>query len=122
MHKEYAHALYQAIIKEGADTQKVFDTFIARLKREGKMKALPMIKSELIRIYTSKQSSTPTLFVASENDIEKYKQEVPASNDTPKIRVESNIIGGWIYTDTNKIIDASYRGSLISLYKKIVNK
>lgn len=124
MPAEYAHALYRAIqdAPDSHTAQRYTDALIAHLKREGRMRALPAIARELARIDERRAATRPVLSVARERDIERARTQLAKYLDAdvqPATRVDERLIGGWRYTDTNTLVDASYKRALLDLYARI---
>lgn len=123
--EEYTEAVHQAI-KNGTDVKQALLRLSVVLARHGHAplygRILHLLKNRFereITLYTGR------VVVARESDAKKYKKVIDAfiaehgllNADT---EVDENIIGGYVLEGSGTRIDASYKKSLLQIYKKLV--
>lgn len=120
----YAHALYKAL-KDSTDTEVLINNFVEILKSRGHYKLLP----EILRVYKVVEEkngeSKPIIFVSKKTDLElfeekinEYKKEFNISSDVDVV-IDETLVGGFTLRTSDKIIDSSYKKSLLDLYRLI---
>lgn len=125
MPSEYAHALKRALEETTTETQQIacVEELFRVLQKDGKQKALPSIARELERIFERATQAQAVLTVATSDDEKKARAELlnrlPNAQPT-HTNIDEEIIGGWRYTESDTLIDASHKQALIELYRRIV--
>ena len=113
---QYSTALTQALQgKSGKDATVVVDQFIMRIKARRHEKLLPQIISLLKR--NKADSGVATLTIADTKGEKTAKAEAGVKDVA--VKVDPTLIGGWQLEADGKLIDASYKRSLIELYRTI---
>lgn len=120
----YAHALYDSL-KDSPDTEKYIANLVGILKERGHYKLLPEILSVYKRIDEQGQSKRSTLYVAKESDgnvfkdtIKQFKEEFNITEEVDVV-VDETLVGGYTLRTSDKILDNSYKRSLLDLYRLI---
>lgn len=121
---EYAHALSRSLenATSSSEAEARVDELVTVLKREGKMRALPAVLRELERLQARKSSQKPTLTVTKESDSRKALEELGNHlSKVPEVEVKTDerLVGGWRYTDSDTLVDASYKTALLELYRRV---
>ena len=126
MPAEYAHALYQSLT--GITDESVISARVASLvqvlKKAGKLKALPAIMREFMRIHARTTAVQPVLMVARAADVPGAQRalaaRVPeAAATTIETVIDDTLIGGGGYVYRDNLIDTSYKAALLALYHRI---
>lgn len=130
----YAEALYEALqnreVKTEADVHKVFARFRKVLAARGHEKLLPFIMHELEKIEEREKNINQVLLITADKKSQSkwshaydhYEKEgfIPKHAIRQEV-VDESIVGGYQIRTKDTIIDASYKKSLIELYRKITN-
>jgi F0F1-type ATP synthase delta subunit len=130
----YAEALYEALteknVKTEADAHKVFTRFRKVLALRGHEKLLPFVVHELEKIAVREKNNNQVLLVTADKKsqtkwshaYDHYKKEgvVPKGAALQEL-VDESIVGGYQIRTKDTLIDASYKKSLLELYRKITN-
>ena len=123
--KLYAHALYELAKDASTSEQKKYgENLISLLKKKGHYRLLPQIESEYQTVLAQQETEQESVLqVVAEGDVVVAKQELLKENiqlDRATVVVDDTLIGGYVYSDSNIVRDASYKRALISLYQKLV--
>lgn len=85
---------------------------------------MPRVVKELLLIASdNKKKEAALLTIARENDLEVVLKEVRAreiETDQLSTAIDNTLIGGYVYDSGNVVIDASYKQSLLQLYRKLI--
>ena len=113
--RTYATALTEALKgKTTAEQTKVVTRFVTYVKSRKHEGILPAVAAQLERgITTEKEES---LVVAKKGDLVRARKE--AGTKVGAI-INPNLVGGWQHYKDGVLTDASYRRSLIELYRNI---
>lgn len=101
---------YATVLREGADAEKT----IAYMKAKGHLSLLPRI----VALMERQKTSDSTVVVAREEDVAHAKKEHPEAD----IVVDPQIVGGMLVRKGSVLLDATYRRSLVEIYKSAVRK
>ncbi len=126
MEKSYAAALW-SLVKKGKDPKDAVRDLHAVLEKRGHRALMHRISrafESLVR--HSEQHATLTLSVAREKDVHaaqraiaQYLVEMKAEAHEVTTRVDETLIGGWRLEGRGRLIDASYKQGLVTLYERI---
>jgi len=125
---EYAHALSRSLenITNSNQAEMRVEELVAVLKKDGKMRALPAILREFERIEARKFSQKPTLTLARQSDIKKAVSELQKYTTSPpsdiETKIDERLVGGWRYTNSDTLIDASHKSALLELYRRVTTR
>ncbi len=125
----YAEALLRALEgKSKKEEERIVANFYRVVRARGHEKLLPRIPRELEASLSQKaKDETVTLVTADVKSFSKwshacdhYEHEgILPSGQTPKHIVDKGIIGGYQIRSNRLLIDASYKRSLLNLYRTI---
>lgn len=123
--REYAAAV-QSLLESGVDVERVVQGLMRTLTQKGHRRLLPGILRAL-EVYEAERmrTATATLTVARDEDAARFKDEIAATahelgaSAPYDTEVDERIIGGYIFRSGTHELDASYRRSLLSLYRSI---
>ena len=125
--REYVEAIL-SLVEAGNDPMDVLQKVQIRLKKRGHEKLYPSILKILAQKIEGAQSKNKTLVkVASKKQLHILQAEIESTlstfqSDTEYDVIEdSTIIGGFLLSSQNKIIDKTYKTQLVNLYRAIVN-
>lgn len=100
---------YAALLKEGNDPEKT----LAYMKAKGHQSILPQV----VRILERQEDDGGVVLVAKKEDAEAVKDKFPDA----RIIVDTRIVGGYFArTKDAKVIDATYRKALVTIYKAAI--
>lgn len=120
MEKTYAKALIKLSEESGADEKALVENLIAHLTREGRLKLLPRILTELKREKQGERTLAPTVEVASEAEASKALAEAKALGiEASKAVINPNLIRGWRARAGGRLVDHSSSNALVELYRQI---
>ncbi len=123
MHKKYAKALFDLLLKADKDKQdKVIKNFVELLKAKGKVKLLPKVLFELGKLYEKHEESMPHIYYTKDSDLKAAKEKLAVlelSNTPVKEVKDQQLIGGFKIKSKNFVFDASYKKFLLDLYDKL---
>lgn len=109
----YAEALAKA---EKPDAKSLF----AHLQATGRMKLLPGIKRELLRMQERERKLAPKLAVASEAEQAHAKKEAAELGiEAAEVTIDHSLIRGWRATAKGVLVDHSAKRALVDLYRQI---
>ena len=111
-----AHAYANAL--ESLNTTQAVEQVIARMRLKGHLSLLPQGLNILER---NDSATTAVLTVAKKEDANRYLTKVSTvggDEKTARIVVDPRTVGGYMARSGNMFVDATFRCSLVSLYKK----
>lgn len=115
--RQYARALFEAVHNKPAREQgKITDAFLQRVRARGHQALLPRIVTHITLLQEHEQG--PVLTVAKKSDTTIAKQSANTPKDV-RVEVDPALIGGYIFEAGYQRTDASYKRSLIELYRNI---
>lgn len=125
MEQAYAQALWK-MVEEGVEPKEAVAKLREVLARHGRETLLPRIGRAFARIAARERAkSAVVLSVAREKDARNAKQEaagvlreLAAGAEDVEIRVDDSLIGGWRLEGRERLVDASYKKSLLSIYNR----
>ncbi len=116
----YAKAL-KKLLSEGFDVNDAFANFIKVLKRRGAIGLLPKIVLQLESMEMREQAYKPTLSVARDSDFTMATKDAVVGVLPVEKVIDKTLIGGYKIEQNGTLIDTSYKGVLLDLYRKITN-
>lgn len=122
---DYTIALIE-ILKEGKDTPNLLQDLMRVLKSRGHERLYPKILKDLEQTLTRHEKQRGvTITLASEtaegalrDELKKAAQSL--GSDTYTTVIDPAIIGGFVAEGGEKRIDASYKKSLLALYRSLI--
>lgn len=125
MEKAYAEALWQ-IVENGEKPKEAVAKLRAVLVSHGREALMPRIAREFARIAAHEGAKkSVTLTVAAEKHAAAAKRavqgalnELGADADDLNVQVDDSLIGGWRLEGRERLQDASYKKSLLSIYNR----
>lgn len=125
----YAHALHQAA--RNADRvrqEELFQNLLHILKTKGHQRLLPQILHEYERLMAHVQEqSKGVLEVTHQKDvrhltkeIERACQKLHLTAANLELKVNDQLVGGFLLRKSGTLFDASYRRQLIELYRRLI--
>lgn len=129
----YAEALYAALreAKTESDSKKIFARFRKVLSARGHEKLLHLISRELEKIIVREQAVSEVTLVTADlksqnkwaHALDHYEKEgLIQKRSAHRNIVDESIVGGYQIRTKDILIDASYKKSLLELYRSIVNQ
>ncbi len=126
MKQHYITAVSELIL-QGMDITDVFEKLSKTLKESGHIALHSQIlRGVLSKIEQAQKSTRTSIVVAEEADVQKLQQTITTSLQKIGGSLENAIIirdktigGGYIATHNGVSIDASYKGTLVQLYRNI---
>lgn len=116
----YAHALYEAALKEGASAKALVKNLTAHLATEGRMKLLPRILAELKRLEAARAKLASSVEVSHASESAKaLKAAKGLGISAEHAHVNPSLIKGWRATGNGKLVDHSAKRALVDLYRSI---
>lgn len=113
--RHYAIALSEALRGKNATEQsKVVDAFMRKIEERKHKGILPGVLAHLKRGIVEKKEEA--LVVAKKKDLVRARKE--AGTKVGAI-INPNLVGGWQHYKDGVLTDASYKRSLIELYRNI---
>ena len=117
METAYATAI-QKQLRLGVPEQELVSALVAQLKAKGRLKLLPAIRRELIRLMNQEQK--PLVEVAHKDDsTEALKQASLAGITATHATVNPSLIRGWRAREGSQLVDRSGKRALVDLYRRI---
>lgn len=123
----YSIAVYTAI-KNGVKPAEALKRLTDILARQGHSALYPRILKTLERSLEKEEGKdTMTVRIAREKDAKTYKSEIAAFREAQglsgeeEVIVDETIVGGYVLEGKGARTDASYKTSLISIYKSLIN-
>jgi F0F1-type ATP synthase delta subunit len=122
----YAQALYQ-MLKEGMRPKEAVAKLRAVLRRQGRERLLSRIEHAFARIATrNEKKNTVTLSIARAKDKRKAQsavkgllKEMGISSKELAVEIDESLIGGWRLEGRERLVDASFKKDLLSLYNRV---
>lgn len=125
--KDYVQAAYE-VLREKDDSQGTLRALKTYLKNRGLLSMYPQILRGLIdKIERKNKSLIPTVTVAREKDLKRFKKEIETAtkefgnNDEYKTVIDTAIIGGYVVKGSNRHIDQSYKSKLLQAYRSLID-
>ncbi len=125
MENAYAKALSQ-MVENGATPKHAVSKLRDYLATRGRVNLLPRIARSLIRIAARERAKNAlVLSVAREIDapsaeenVKPLLKELGADAKDLEVRVDDSLIGGWRLEGRERLVDASFKKSLLSIYNR----
>lgn len=114
--KQYLQAV-STLLESGVALDVVLKNTRAVLEKRGHSRLYPALLRSLARTYpVLERKKIPVLTLAKEDDEAKYKKML-SGEEIHKTKIDSSIIGGYVYTKNFVQTDNSYKSKLLTLYK-----
>jgi len=101
-----------------------FENFVGLLKQKNHYKMLPAILEQVQKIQTQSDSSKSTLVVKDEASVSDLQAQLDGYKDEfgteYEVKVDPNIVGGFVLKNKTSMVDQSYRSRLLEMYKRLV--
>lgn len=117
----YAKVLHDA---EAEGLGKTFaEKMVSYMKNKGHLSLLPSVLKISSRLGAQESA---VLVCAKKDDVTKYKNEIAAAFKTlghsghHETIIDHNIVGGFTARANGKVVDSSFRSSLVTLYRSII--
>lgn len=124
---DYAQAARELILA-GKPADAVLRGLKQTLERHGHASILRPVLSAMLRdIERATTADVIEIRVAKEHDVKTYKSEIEAAektlggNKATHIVIDESIVGGTIAKYKDKVIDASYKKQLLTIYRALTN-
>jgi F0F1-type ATP synthase delta subunit len=121
----YAHALYVSMQGNKMEDAVALLTRLKEvLKKRGHQMLFQKVLKETLKLHREAEGkATPVLTVAKKEDADSYGATlalygIVATN--LDVQEDNAIIGGFVYSDTHRIIDGSFKHSLHQLYNRLI--
>ncbi len=128
MKNNYIQATVE-LIKHGSKTKEVFEGLYKAMQKKQHLSLYPAVLRGVSRILETEQDKTlPWVMVAKETDSVKHETQIHQSlslvgaDKDFVIKIDPNIIGGFIIKHNNKMIDRSYKSTLSNIYTSSITK
>jgi len=95
---------YASVMKD-LDVKKV----VSYMKQRGHLSVLPQV----LNILEREKDDQEVVTVAKEKDAKPFKGA--------RVVVDPNVVGGYMHRNGSKIVDATYRKALVTIYKQSLN-
>ncbi len=121
----YSEAVYTAV-HNGTEVKTALERLGNILKKHGHESLYPRIlKSLQTRFAQDALRGTAKVRLAKDADEKRYKKEIEAFMEANKLSdsetiVDETIIGGYVFEGGGSRVDASYKKSLLNIYKNLV--
>ncbi len=121
----YSEAVYTAV-QNGTDIKAALERLGEILKRHGHEALYPRILQSLkARFAQDMLRGTATVRLAKDADEKKYTKEIGAFLESQKLSaseivVDETLIGGYVFEGGGSRVDASYKKSLLNIYKNLI--
>ena len=126
MKESYQQAVL-SLINQGVHPDKVLSGLELTLKKHGHSALFPSILRGVLRVIEAKPAATAVVTVAKAEDLATYRQAIDASlkqlnaegevNET----IDDSIVGGYIVSANNQMLDKSFKHQLVSLYRNLTH-
>ena len=123
MEQQYARILWH-FMEKGKSLPEALKMLNPVLVRRGHTTIVRKTVHALARLAeTRRRTDVSTLFVAREQDAPLATKEIHSftNNDTPSIKVDPTIIGGWRLESSGVLRDHSYKKALLDMYRTITS-
>lgn len=119
MERVYAQAIVR--FKEaGKKDAELFTLLTKHLKEKGRMKLLPKIKSELVRMSARRSKEYGKLEVANSKETASALKELKTLGiEVSGSTVNHDLIAGWRTVQKDTLVDRSAKQQLLTLYTNI---
>ena len=112
----YAHAI-RRILENGKTPKDAVSAVLSSLEASGRAALLPHIARAFQRISMREdQRERVSLIVAREGDGVEARR-ASGSKDAPLV-IDQSLIGGWRLEDKERLVDASWKKHLLSIYNR----
>ncbi len=125
--EDYTTAVLE-LLGEGKTPESVIKRLKESLTRKGHTRLLPRIlKRLLIRIEAEEGALVPQVTLAKAKDENAHKEKIThlleslSTNSDYTLTIDETIVGGVVVKHEDKIIDASYKKQLLTLYRTLTS-
>ena len=125
MDKTYAHILWQ-LVEKGMQPKKAVRSLFEVLSKHGRTSLMPHIARAFSRIAQREgDKNTLVLTIAQEKDrrtatahAKDTIHDTGVNSKDVDVRIDASLIGGWRLEGKERLIDASFKKYLLSLYNR----
>lgn len=125
MENEYAQALWQ-MVEKGMKPKEAVSKLRETLVKHGREALLPRIARAFARIASREEAKKAvTVIVANEKQVTRALRaakdalrEIGVEAADVRVRVDDSLIGGWRLEGSERLVDASYKKQLLSMYNR----
>lgn len=125
MEHTYAQALWQ-LLESGKTPKEAVKALRTTLERHGRSNLLGRIGRAFARIAEREGAkNSVTLTIAHERDahsaqkaVKTYLEELDVDSKDVVVKTDASMIGGWRLEGRERLIDASFKNHLLSLYNR----
>lgn len=124
----YAQALWQ-LIERGMALKPAVAGLLEALETHGRTALLPKIARAISRIAMREARRTDVVLSvartkdlkAAERAAKKILSEIGVGTRDIKTAVDEDLIGGWRLEGRERLVDASYKKSLLTIYESVIH-
>lgn len=126
MKQAYISALLE-MLSSSTDSSVVIKQFHSLLQRKGHAQLFGPVLRGVLRIIEARKGTSTTVAVASVNAFSAQQSAIETAlkqlgaTGKPTISIDSSLIGGYVVTHNNIVIDASYKTKLLTLYRSLTS-
>ncbi|MBI4079859.1 F0F1 ATP synthase subunit delta [Candidatus Kaiserbacteria bacterium] len=125
MEHTYAEALWK-LIEDGEQPKKAVAKLKVYLEARGRVNLLPKIARAFARIAARERARSAVMIsVARQKDVAKAEREarailteLGATAADLDVRLDDSLVGGWRLEGRERLVDASFKKSLLSIYNR----
>jgi F0F1-type ATP synthase delta subunit len=124
--EDYTEAML-ALIGEGKKEADLLSSLFAVLTKKGHERLYPKIlRTLLTRLERDAVRTSAQVTLARDEDASRFKKEIHEAllrldTKDSTVKIDPTIIGGYIAEAKEKRIDASYKKSLLALYRSLIS-
>lgn len=120
----YIEALVNLIKKNPPGGSGYIDAFREAATERGEEKLIAPVLAEVKRLLSDEEGKSATVFFGhrdekSEKEAREALQDLTIEESDAVFAEDTNLIGGYRIETKNMLVDASFKGALLSLYKRI---
>lgn len=124
MKDTYIKAVLQ-MIDSGIKSEDILSGLKRTLEERGHDRLYVTILSGVLRVLEAGSANTATVSVARKDDYDNHKEAIAKTLSSlkvegePAIAIDETLIGGYVVESNSTRLDASYKKSLVDLYRTI---
>ncbi|MEK7509736.1 MAG: F0F1 ATP synthase subunit delta [Patescibacteria group bacterium] len=111
----YAHAILH-MIKKGETPREAITRMHKALEAKGRVGLMPHIARAFRRLALKDANKSRSLLTVARVKDEQAAREASGARDA-ELAVDPTLIGGWTFEDKGTLTDASWKSSLLSIYR-----
>lgn len=120
----YAQAL-MTLVEKGSSPKEAVRTIREHLSSKGGAALLPRVGRAFARLAEARSARDGlTIVVAKEQDAARATKAAKPylEGETPRVLVDSSLVGGWRLEGKGLLVDASFKKYLLEIYNRAVTK